>query len=223
MMSAPHPPNRAGRFAEAERNDARIIEAAREIFSLHGIDAPMSSVAEAAGVGIGSLYRRYPSKDDLLRQLSIDGMLRMRAEIEAALAFDDPWRGLKQYMERCVEAGLGSLLNVAGRFPITHEMIEIAERGQSLLPTLLERAKASGQLRPEITPADIVFVFRLLRPQLSDDANVAAQLRRRYLALILDGMRMDSEGELPGPSLGWEEISDRWGRAEGMPQVETRG
>jgi len=211
-MAIPPQPNRSGRFAEAERNDARIIEAAREIFSLYGIDAPMAQVAEGAGVGIGSLYRRYPSKEDLLRRLSIDGMQRMQGELEAALALDDPWQGLTQYMERCVDAGLGSLLNVAGRFPITAEMIEIAERGQLLLPTLLERAKASGQLRPEITATDIVFIFRLLRPQLSDDPKLAKQLRHRYLALILDGLQV-KDGELPGPALGWEEISDRWGQA----------
>jgi len=211
-MANSHQPNRAGRFAEAERNDARIVEAAREVFSLYGIDAPMAQVAEGAGVGIGSLYRRYPSKEDLLRTLSIDGMQRMWRELEAALALDDPWQGLVQYMERCVEAGLGSLLNVAGRFPITTEMVEIAERGQSLLPTLLERAKAAGQLRPEITATDIVFIFRLLRPQLSDNPDLAKQLRRRYLALILDGLRVKND-ELPGPSLGWEEISARWGRA----------
>lgn len=205
-------PSRAGRIAEAERNDARIIAAAREIFSLYGIDAPMALVAEGAGVGIGSLYRRYPSKEDLLRKLSIDGMQRMQRELEAALALDDPWQGLAQYMERCVDTGLGSLLNIAGRFPITAEMIEIAERGQSLLPTLLERAQATGQLRPEITATDIVFIFRLLRPQLSDDPDLAKQLRHRYLALILDGMRVKDD-ELPGPSLDWEEISGRWGRA----------
>lgn len=213
MATSPQP-SRAGRFAEAERNDARIIEAAREIFSLYGIDAPMAQVAEGAGVGIGSLYRRYPSKEDLLRQLSIDGMQRMQRELKAALALDDPWQGLTQYMEHCVDAGLGSLLNVAGRFPITAEMVEIAERGQSLLPTLLDRAKAAGQLRSEITATDIVFIFRLLRPQLSDDPNLAKQLRRRYLALILDGLQV-KDGELPGPSLGWEEISNRWGRVMG--------
>jgi AcrR family transcriptional regulator len=214
-MATPHQPSRAGRFAEAERNDARIIEAARELFSLYGIDASMAQVAEGAGVGIGSLYRRYPSKEDLLRTLSIDGMQRMRRELEAALALDDSWQGLTQYMEICVDAGLGSLLNVAGRFPITAEMIELAERGQSLLPTLLERAKAAGRLRPEITATDIILVFRLLRPQLSDDPALAKQLRRRYLALILDGMKTGDSDDLPGPSLGWEEISERWGKATG--------
>ncbi len=205
-------PSRAGRIAEAERNDAVIITAAREVFSQHGMDATMAMVADAAGVGIGSLYRRYPGKEDLLRHLALDSMERMQRELQAALALADPWQGLTQYMERCVEEGLGSLLNIAGRFPISAEMIAVAERGEHLLPALLERAKASNQLRSEITAADIVFIFRLLRPRLSGDPELAVQLRRRYLALILDGLRTNAP-ELPGPSLGWEEISERWGEA----------
>src|SRR5216683_12372 len=81
-----------GRQAEARRNDQAVLDAARLVFAVHGPDAAVSAVASAAGVGMGSLYRRYTSKEHLLQQLCLDSLAQQIAAAEAALAGGDaPW------------------------------------------------------------------------------------------------------------------------------------
>src|ERR687895_1108606 len=93
-----------GRQAEAARNDEVILEAARAVF-IADPGAPVAAVAERAGVGISALYRRYPSKEELLRRLSSDGLRRYLAEAEAALADDgDPWAAFVGFMGRIMDA-----------------------------------------------------------------------------------------------------------------------
>src|SRR5215207_5147896 len=95
----------SGRRAEAARNDARILDAAREVF-VADPGAPIAAVAERAGVGVASLYRRYPSKEHLLQRLFIESNRRGLAETEEALADDgDPWEVFCRYMHRRLDAG----------------------------------------------------------------------------------------------------------------------
>src|SRR5947207_3014456 len=111
-----------GRQAEAERNDRLVLEAARDVFAAHGADAPVSAVADRAGVGIGSLYRRYGSKTELLQRLC---MLAMEDSISAAregLAQDDAWAGLAHYVSRCVAFRSGAFAPLAGTIETTPAM-----------------------------------------------------------------------------------------------------
>src|SRR5215212_4447756 len=105
----------SGRQAEARRNDRLILEAAREVF-VADPEAPISAVAERAEVGIGALYRRYASKEELLRLLCAEGLQQYIAEAEAALADeDDPWEAFAAFMCRIVDADTHSLtLRLAG-------------------------------------------------------------------------------------------------------------
>src|SRR4051794_16726518 len=112
-------PGRRGRQAEAERNDRRVLDAAREIFAAYGAAAPVSAIAERAGVGMGSLYRRYGSKDDLLRQLCVEAMEQSIAAAEEALAATDAWVGLRDYVHTCVARGTGALAPLAGSIKTT--------------------------------------------------------------------------------------------------------
>src|SRR5215217_6580453 len=90
-------PRLPGRQSEAARNDRRILEAAREVFTADP-NAPVSAVAERAGVGISAMYRRYRSKEELLQQLSLDGLRRYIAEVQVALADDgDPWEAFAAF------------------------------------------------------------------------------------------------------------------------------
>src|SRR5215216_7126023 len=99
----------SGRQAEARRNDRLILEAAREVF-VADPEAPISAVAERAGVGIGALYRRYGSKEDLLRRLCAAGLRTYIAAAEAALADEgDPWKAFTGFMRRVVDADTHSL------------------------------------------------------------------------------------------------------------------
>src|SRR5215217_5092689 len=101
MSTAPTP--LSGRRAEAARNDERILQSARAVF-VADPGAPISAVAEHAGVGVGALYRRYPSKEELLRKISADGLQRFIAAAEAALGDEgDAWEAFAGFMRRCVD------------------------------------------------------------------------------------------------------------------------
>ena len=133
---------RGGRRAEAARNDERILEAARAVF-IADPGAPISAVAAHAGVGVGALYRRYTSKEELLRRLSADGLQRFIDAAEAALAdHGDPWEAFAGFMRRCVDSDTNSLTQrLAGTFTPTEELYREAGRAQGLLTALFERTR----------------------------------------------------------------------------------
>jgi AcrR family transcriptional regulator len=204
-------PRLPGRQAEAARNDQRILEAARAVFTADP-NAPISAVAEHAGVGISALYRRYRSKEELLQQLSLDGLRRYIAEVEAALTDDgEPWEAFAAFMRRAVDADTNSLtLHLAGTFTPTEAHWRDGEMAFQLNVRLLDRAKAAGVLRPEIEVSDLSLLFEQLAAIKVGDPERTRQLRQRYLALLLDAMRDTSATPLPGPPPSWEEISRRW-------------
>jgi AcrR family transcriptional regulator len=199
----------SGRRRQAARNDHLILEAAREVF-LANPHAPISEVAKRAGVGISALYARYAGKDDLLRRLCTDGLQRFVEETEAALADErDGWSVFSDYMRRLVEADTSSLtLSLAGTFTPTPAMFELAERANALSNELFERVR--GELRAEIEVHDLSLVFELVAAIKLGDSARTAELRRRYLELILDGLRPREGETLRGPAPTWQEINGRW-------------
>ena len=202
----------SGRQAEAARNDARILEAARAVFTSDP-EAPIAAVAERAGVGISALYRRYRSKEELLQQLSLDGLRRYIVEVEAALADDgDPLQAFAAFMRRALDADTHSLtLHLAGTFTPTEAHWREGEEAAQLTARLLERTKEHGALRPDFDVGDISLVFEQLAAINVGDAARSNQLRHRYLALMLIALR-ESASPLPGPPPAWEEIRSRWAR-----------
>ena len=206
-------PRLPGRLNEAARNDRLILEAARAVFT-DNPEAPIAAVAERAGVGISALYRRYRSKEELLQQLSLDGLRRYIAEVEAALADDgDPWESFAAFMRRAVDADTNSLtLHLAGTFTPTEAHWRDGEKSALLNTRLLNRTKEAGVLRQEIEVGDLSLLFEQLAAIKVDDPERTRQLRQRYLALLLDALRNTSAASLPGPAPSWEEISRRWAR-----------
>lgn len=200
-----------GRRAEAARNDGRILEAAREVFVANP-GAPISAVAGRAGVGIGALYRRYASKEELLQRLALDGLRRYAAAVEAALDDEgDPWDAFAGFMRRALEAGAGSLgPMLAGSFATTDELNREAREANEGAGRVLERARAAGVLRADIEVGDISLLLEQLQAVRVGDQNRAQELRRRYLALTLDALRGPGVTPLPGPPPGWQEIRQRW-------------
>ena len=97
-----------GRQAEARRNDLVVLEAARDVFTAQGASAPVSAVAERAGVGMGTLYRRYGSKTELLQRLCVLAMEQALAAADDALQASDPWTGLAGYIQTCVDLRSGA-------------------------------------------------------------------------------------------------------------------
>jgi len=200
-----------GRRAQAARNDQLILDAARAVF-VADPGAPISAVAEHAGVGISALYRRYASKEELLRQLCGDGLRRHLAEAEAALADDgDPWTAFAGFMRRIVDADTHSLtLRLAGTFTPTEELYRDAAKAQELNVRLFERTKAAGAIHPDVEVDDLALIFEQLAAIRIGDQQRTSQLRHRYLALLLDALHTPSAAPLPGPAPTWAEITQRW-------------
>ena len=201
----------SGRRAEAARNDQRILDAARAVF-VADPGAPIAAVSEHAGVGISALYRRYPSKEELLRRLCGDGLASYIAAAEEALADDgDPWEGFARFMRRVVDADTHSLTaRLAGTFTPTDELNRAAGVAQELNERLVERARAAGAIRDDLDVNDLSMVFEQLASiRLGDEARTR-QLRHRYLALLLEAMHGPSSSPLPGPPPTWRELTARW-------------
>jgi AcrR family transcriptional regulator len=213
----------SGRQAEARRNDRLILEAAREVF-VEDPDTPISAVAERAGVGIGALYRRYASKEELLRRLCSEGLRRYIAEAEAALADeDDPWAAFAAFMRRIVDADTHSLtLRLAGTFTPTEELYRDSKKAQELNLRLFERTKSAGVIRHDVEVDDLSLLFEQVAAVRIGDEERTGQLRRRYLALHLDALRVPSGSPLPGPPPSWGEISRRWKTQASPRSHETR-
>lgn len=201
----------SGRRAEAARNDRLILESARAVF-VADPGAPISAVAERAGVGISALYRRYPSKEELLRQLNRDSLVDYIADVEAAAADDgDPWEVFAGFMRRRVAADSHSLtLRLAGTFTPTEDLYREGRRAQELNVRLFERTQRAGAIRPDLVVDDLYFIFEQLAAVRLRDPNRTRELRDRYLALLLDAIRGEGENPLPGPPPTWPEIAERW-------------
>ena len=203
-------PPRRGRQAEAAGNDRRLLDAARDVFAARGEAATVSAIAERAGVGIGSLYRRYGSKEDLLRQLCT---LAIEQTIDAAkegLQADDPWTGLVSYIRACVTQRTGSLAPLAGTIVATPQMWATARRGRRSLDQLVARAHEGGRLRTDVTPLDIAWLIELFGR--FDPLDKDSIVRERLLALAIDGLSTSSQsGPLPGPAPGTRHYERRWG------------
>ena len=201
----------SGRRAEAASNDGLILEAAREVF-VADPKAPISAVSERAGVGIGALYRRYGSKEDLLRRLCADGLGIYIAAVEEALADEgDPWKAFTDFMSRVVDADTHSLtLRLAGTFTPTEDLYRDSQRAQELNVRLFERTRAAGAIRPDVEVDDIALLLEQLAAVRVADEERTQQLRHRYLALLLDAIHTPAESRLPGPPPSWEEIAQRW-------------
>ena len=201
----------SGRRAEAARNDQRILDAARAVF-VADPGAPIAAVAERAGVGISALYRRYPSKEELLRRVCADGLRAYIAAAEEALADDgDPWEAFSRFMGRVVDADTHSLtLRLAGTFTPTDELDRHAATAQKLNQRLFERTMVAGAIRPDLDVNDLSMVFeQLASVRLGDEARTR-QLRHRYLALLLEAVHGPPAAPLPGPPPTWRELAERW-------------
>ena len=203
-------PGLSGRRGQARRNDVRILEAAREVF-VADPDAPVSAVAARAQVGISALYRRYPSKEDLLRQLARDGLQRYIAEAEAAVADEgDPWTAFEAFMYRILDAEVHAItINLAGTFTPTDNLIEASARAADLNAEILARTKARGGLRPDVDVDDLSLILEAVSAIRLGGERRTKALRHRYLALFLAGLRVTAPA-LPGPPPRPDELASRW-------------
>lgn len=200
-----------GRRAEAARNDGRILDAARAVF-LADPSAPIADVAKAAGVGISALYRRYRSKEELLRELARDGLTRYIEDLRAALADDgDVWQAYSEYLHRVVDGQSQALAQrVAGTFTPTESLGRLAGEASRLAIALHERAQRAGALREDVSAADIVLILEMVSFVDLPGPDRGRALRHRYLALALQALRAPGSEPLPGAPATEEALTERW-------------
>ena len=205
-------PGLSGRRGQSRRNDATILASARAVF-VADPDAPVSAVARHAGVGISSLYRRYVSKEELLRTLCGDG-LQQYVDIARAAVEDEsgePWAVFAAFMQRIVEADTHTLtINLAGRFTPTEREFRNAVLAGELNQRLVARAQAAGVLRDDVNADDLSHVFEQIAGVHGSTPERTDQLRARYLTLQLDALRAPGKTPLPGPPPSSDEQRARW-------------
>lgn len=209
---------------DAERNRRRILDAAAEVFADRGLGVTMDDVAAHAGVGVGTVYRRFANKDQLIDALfyeRIDALARLGEE---GLAHDDAWEGLVFFMEQAIamqaaDRGLKELLFGSGRGEerVAHARTRMAP----VVFALVDRARDAGALRPDVEGPDVPVLQLMLGTAVDFSRDVEPELWRRYLTLLLDGLRVrgGDDTPLPLPALDEEQIE----RAMASWQVPRRG
>jgi AcrR family transcriptional regulator len=204
MSRSPAERTGRGRQAEARRNDACVLDAARVVFAAQGPDAPMSAVAAEAGVGMGSLYRRFATKDELLEHLFRTSLDQQIAAASAALAETDPWAAVETYVCTCVQLRVGVFSAFAGKVPVSAQTTQVSMQAHRMLGEVIARAQAAGVLRPDAGAVDVFQLIELFsRRQIGDDAT-------RLIALMLEGLRFPGHRELPGDTPTWSVYGARW-------------
>lgn len=181
---------------DAERNRKRVLEAARDLFASKGLEPSLNDVAHHAGVGVGTVYRRFATKEELLEAIFEDGLNQLADLAESALRQPDPWLGFVWYVEQMCEitATDRGLREIAFSKAYGGDRVTTAQdRLVPVLKKLVERARIDGRLRPELSSTDMP-IFGLLAGTVSEFAgHVNADLWRRYVAILLDGMRYRSD------------------------------
>jgi AcrR family transcriptional regulator len=209
---------------DAQRNLEHVLRAAREVFGELGYGAPMEDVARRARVGVGTVYRRFPSKDVLVRRIAEEETSRLTDQARAALGQEDePWSALSRFLRTSVASGAGRLLppqvlrvgvsEDAEPFaeearvpqqrsqPVGGELRLVPEEGVpaavddagaaallDVVGQLVERARAAGELRADVSVSDVLLVIATAAPSLPDAAQQAAA-SARLLDILLEGLR----------------------------------
>jgi AcrR family transcriptional regulator len=187
------------RRADARRNRERVLLAARRLFAQHGLDAQMDRIAAGAGVGVGTVYRHFPNKEDLLEALIEDRFERLAAAGREALEVADPWRGFCQFMTYSarVMAEDRALSDAMSQWSERMQETAAASGVNEITAELIARAQESGDLRPEVEVSDVPMVICGLGRAAHIEITGMPFSWQRFLALILDGMRASGGSPLP--------------------------
>jgi AcrR family transcriptional regulator len=211
---------KAARRAEVEQNDRALLQAARAVVAEDGAHASVATIAARAGVGVGTLYRRYRTKEQLFQHLCTLALNDYLRAAEEGLAHDNPWDGFAHYATHAVLAGTGALGAVAGTIEITEEMNAVSTRGDAVAQEVVRRAHGAGAMRTDVGAVDIALLIeqlgrsplveQLAKQGHTDLLDAAQHARRRIVAIALDGLRAPAPEPLPEPRPGWELFSERW-------------
>ncbi|WP_204013403.1 TetR/AcrR family transcriptional regulator [Sphaerimonospora thailandensis] len=194
LSHAAAPAGPTGLRADARHNRERILQAAREAFAELGIDVPMAAIARRAGVGVATLYRRFPTRESLVTEVFADQFAACAKTFDDALADPDAWRGFRTMIEKVcamqvVDRGFTAAFLTAFPDAIDYERERTrAERG---LTELTRRAKAAGRLRADFEVADLTLVLMANRGIASGPTETALAASRRLVAYLLQAFQVD--------------------------------
>jgi AcrR family transcriptional regulator len=179
---------------DAERNRQRILDAARELFAQEGLGVTLNDIAHYAGVGVGTVYRRFPEKSQLIEELFEQQVSELVGLMEEALEDPDPWRGLTGFLRRNLELQARDRAFreiIVGTPEAAARIDQIRARMFPLGAKLMQRAKDAGALRADFQASDIPMMFLMLTTLLDAAREVEPDLWRRYLEIFIQGLRAE--------------------------------
>jgi AcrR family transcriptional regulator len=197
--------------ADAERNRRLLLDAASELFAERGLQVPLDDIAKRAGVGVGTAYRRFSSRSELIEALFDERLEQMVTLAEECLEIEDPWDALVSFIERSTElqsSDRGLKEVILGSNEGREKLGEIRQRMRPLGGQMIQRAKDSGDLREDFEAQDLPMLQIMLGGIADASAETEPDLWRRYLSLLLMGMR--AEEKLAGPP------PPSWDRLDGV-------
>ncbi|TDO51600.1 TetR family transcriptional regulator [Kribbella sp. VKM Ac-2527] len=186
--------------SDAERNRERVVAAARAVFARDGLGASMASVAREAEVGIATLFRRFPTKEDLVSAVFADRMDAYAEATETALADADPWRGFTSYLEtvcamQAADRGFADVLTMT--FPTAKSLENRRKQAYEGALQLIDRAKASGHLRADFEARDRILLLMANAGVITATGDDAPDTWRRFLAYMIKSFRAPARDALP--------------------------
>ncbi|TDE35742.1 TetR/AcrR family transcriptional regulator [Nonomuraea mesophila] len=178
---------------DAVHNRERLLEAARRLFADRGLDVPLEEIARTAGVSIGTLYNRFPTREDLVEAVFEDRAATVAAIAERALTMDDPWEGFVAFLTGVCELQAADLGY--------NDLAARDGKGIEPMVRIIERAQEAGALRGDVTLADMSFVIWGVAATVRATYGTVPGAWRRHLGLALDGLRSTAAHELPVPPM----------------------
>jgi AcrR family transcriptional regulator len=188
--------------ADAARNRAAIVAVARDVFAEQGLEAPLEAIAARAGVGIATLYRRFPTREKLVAAALTEKVAAYAEAAEQALADADPWAGFAGFVLRICELqaadrGLSDLLSMT--LSADEQVEQLRRSANERVVTLIDRAKAAGRLREDFAGEDLVLLLIATAAIMHVTRADAPGAWRRFVALALDAFRRQDAPDLPEP------------------------
>jgi AcrR family transcriptional regulator len=186
--------------ADAARNRAAIVEAARAVFAEQGLDAPLDEIARRAGTGNATLYRRFPTRGDLIAAVFAERMVEQLDAVEAGLADPDPWAGFASYLTavgamQARDRGIADLVTMD--VTSAPEIEAFRARAFAGLVQLVDRAQAAGVLRADFTTQDVVLLLMANAGLLERAHDISTEASARLVHLLLDGLRAPAATDGP--------------------------
>jgi AcrR family transcriptional regulator len=187
---------------DAERNRQRILQTAQQVYAESGLDVSLDEIAQRADLGVGTVYRRFPTKEALVDAVFERELEQIVAIGQGALADPDGWRGLVTFLERssALQATDRGLREVMLGTRYGHQRVaRLRDSLQPIVTELVAKAHAGGRLRADIAPTDVPLIAIMVGAVVDYTRQVQPDVWRRYLTILLDGLNADGADPTPLP------------------------